>query len=179
MRDPSKGHAALRKGRWSAQDTMYFLTICLRTGQSGLDSKELFESSLTHLKTLEKDKCRAVHGIVHMPDHVHLLVELNTETNLQDLVRLYKGRMTPELRKNELKWENGYFDRRLRPEDSVGSVLRYMLMNPYRKGLITTDSEWPYFHCREEAKSWINIAGEKNLPMPEWIGSAGKKNINA
>ncbi len=169
MRDPSKGHAALRKGRWSAPNTLYFLTICLNTGQSGLDSNGLFEASLTHLKMLEKEKCRAIHGIVHMPDHVHLLVELNTETNLQDLVRLYKGRMTPGLRKNKLNWESGYFDRRLRPEDSVGSVLRYMLMNPFRKGLIIPDNEWPYSYFTEEAKTWISIAGEKKVPMLEWL----------
>lgn len=169
MRDPSKGHAALRKGRWSAHDTMYFLTICLRTGQLGLDSKKLFETSLKILKTLEEDSCKALHGIVHMPDHVHMLVELNTETNLQAIVRLYKGRMTPGLRKCELSWESGYFDRRLRPEDSVGAVLRYMLMNPYRKSLITTDSEWPYSCSTKEAKSWMSIAGEKNVPLPEWL----------
>ena len=169
MRDPSKGHAALRKGRWSAPDTIYFLTICLKTGQSGLDSKSLFDSSLAHLKTLENDKCRAIHGIVHMPDHVHLLVELNTETKLQELVRLYKGRMTPSLRKNQLNWESGYFDRRLRPKDSVGTVLRYMLMNPYRQNLLKPDSEWPYSYSSDEAKSLISIAGEKNIPMPEWL----------
>ena len=104
-----------------------------------------------------------------MPDHVHLLVELNTETSLQGLVRLYKGRMAPELRKNKLNWEDSFFDRRLRPEDSVGSVLRYILMNPYRKGLIIPESEWPYSFFSKEAKTWISIAKEKNVPMPNWL----------
>ena len=87
MRDPSKGHAALRKDRWSAQDTMYFLTCCLRSGQSGLDSKDPFQSSISILKSLESKSLKTVHGIVHMPDHIHILIELNTETKLQDVMR--------------------------------------------------------------------------------------------
>ena len=70
--------------------------------------------------------------------------------------------MSPTLRKHQLNWEDGYFDRRLRPNDSVGSVLRYMLLNPYRKHLQSADREWPFWYCNEEAKPWISIAEEKN-----------------
>ena len=141
MRDPSKGHAALRKGRWSARDTLYFITICLKNGQSGLDSLELFEKTLTVLKTLENDSLKTLHGIVQMPDHIHMLIESNSRSNLPDLVRLYKGRMTPALRNHSLGWQSGYFDRRLRPNDSVGAVLRYMLMNPYRKKILNPNKQ--------------------------------------
>jgi REP element-mobilizing transposase RayT len=169
MRNPSKGHAALRKGRWSAGDTMYFITICLRPEQSGFDRQELFEKSLTTLKTLEGESCKVIHGIVHMPDHIHMLIELNTETSLQELVRLYKGRMTPALRRHGLNWQSGFHDRRIRPDDSVGAVLRYMLMNPYRKGLLDTNDVWQPLYCTKEAETWISIAEEKNVPLPKWI----------
>lgn len=169
MRDPSKGHSALRKGRWSTQDTLYFITICLRSEQAGLDSVELFESSMKILNALECESCKALHGIVHMPNHIHLLVELNNTVSLQELVRLYKGRMTPEMRKHRLNWQNSYHDRRLRPEDSAGAILRYMLMNPYRKGLSCNDEDWPYWHTTNEAKTWMNMANEENLPIPEWL----------
>jgi putative transposase len=169
MRDPSKGHAALRKRRWSARDTMYFLTICLRSGQTGLDTKELFETSLTILRTLEKDSIKTLQCLVHMPDHIHILIESNSDSNLPDIVRLYKGRMTPYMRKSGLNWEAGYFDRRLRAEDSVGAVMRYMLMNPYRKHLINDKCGWPFWYCTKQAETWIGIAEEKNLPEPEWL----------
>ncbi len=107
MRDPLKGHAALRKGRWSAQDTLYFITVCLKPKQVGLDSNELFDTGTKILTALESNSCKAVHALVHMPDHIHLLVELGHETSLQDLVRLYKGRMSPELRKFGLKLAEG------------------------------------------------------------------------
>jgi putative transposase len=169
MRDPSKGLAALRKGRWSTQDTYYFITICLTKGQRGLNSNEVFNSTLHILTSAETGLCKTVHAFVHMPDHIHLLIELNTETSLQDFVRLYKGRMSPTLRSHGLSWQKGYFDRRLRANDSVGSVLRYMLMNPYRKNLLTEKDEWPYWFCTNEAEAWISIAQEKNVPLPEWM----------
>ncbi|MDG2168079.1 MAG: transposase [Opitutales bacterium] len=145
MRDPLKGHAALRVGRWSTTDTFYFITICLKPVQVGLNTDELFDNSVGTLKALEGDSCKAVHGVVHMPDHIHLLIELNTETSLHDFVRLYKSRMTPVLGKTDLRWQKGYHDRRLRSNDSVGSVLRYMLMNPYGKGLLGAIHVWPFW----------------------------------
>ena len=169
MRDPFKGHAALRKGRWSAQDTLYFITICLIPGQTGLDSHGQFESSLKILKALEEDTCNEVHALVHMPNHIHVLIELGNQTQLAEVIRLYKGRMSPRLRTHQLSWQGGYHDRRLRPNDSVGSVLRYMILNPYRKELLEAHEEWPYWYCTEEAKTWISIAEEKNVPLPEWI----------
>jgi putative transposase len=170
MRDPAKGHAALRKGRWSALNSTYFLTICLRKGQSGLDSKELFEASLTILKSLENGICKVIHGIVHMPDHIHLLIQLSAENELSHVVRLHKGRMTPNLRIRGLNWQGGYYDRRIRPQDSIGRVLRYMLLNPYRKNLITALEEWPFCYSTELAKSWISLAMHENIPEPEWLG---------
>ena len=104
-----------------------------------------------------------------MPDPIHILIELNSETKLQDVMRLYKGRMSPTLRKHQLNWEDGYHDRRLRPNDSVGSVLRYMLLNPYRKGLLDANDLWAFWYCSKETEAWISIAQEKNVPLPEWM----------
>jgi hypothetical protein len=44
-----------------------------------------------------------------------------------------------------------------------------MLMNPYRKNLLTEKDEWPYWFCTNEAEAWISIAQEKNVPLPEWM----------
>ena len=167
MRSLSKGHAALRKGRISATGLSYFVTICLLKDQKGLDSTDFFEGSLATLLTIEADGKLELIALVHMPDHLHLLFCLESDHSLSDSIRLYKGKMAPLLRKNGLKWQRGYFDRWLRETDSIGVVLQYMLMNPYRKTLIPKEQRWPYWFCTKEAKKWMSL--DEDVPYPEWL----------
>jgi len=43
-----------------------------------------------------------------MPDHVHLLAVIGQSTNVAGAVRLFKGRLTPVLRKGGLRWQQAY-----------------------------------------------------------------------
>ena len=167
MKNPFKGHAALRKGRISAAGLFYFVTICLVKNGNGLDSTDLFEVSLATLLEKEEDGKIELVAVVHMPDHLHLLFRLESDLSLGDFIRLYKGKMTPLLRRNGLKWQRGYYDRWLREPDPIGVVLRYMLMNPYRKNLLAGNETWPFWFCTKEAKKWMSL--DKDVPYPEWL----------
>jgi|TARA_B110000037_G_C16903874_1_gene417314 putative transposase len=170
MRDPAKGLSSLRKGRRSGCDCVYFLTICLKQGSFDLDTSFALDACLKVLKDPENVGVAETHGFVLMPDHAHLLISLQNGNQLQDMVRVFKGRMSPVLRKLGLGWQRGYYDRLLRESDSVGIVLRYMQMNPYRKSLVKTDEHWPYWFCSEKARVWMDNDLENDVPLPEWLG---------
>jgi len=156
----------LRRGRSSLAGATYFLTICLEKGQRGLDAISIYSESKAALAQLNHEIGLICHGLVH------LLIEMNgIASDLSSLVRLFKGRLSPALRKQRLSWQRGYFDRRLRDFDSKAVVLRYMLMNPYRKGLIEVEEEWPYWSCSDFAMVWLDDEDERNRPVPEWLGT--------
>jgi putative transposase len=150
-------------------DCVYFLTLCLENGQRGLDNPALFDASVKLLQGIEKTASIEMLALVHMPDHLHLLIRLSQESRLPNLVRIFKGRMSPTLRKSNLRWQRSYHDRRLRKSDPIDVVLRYMLMNPYRKGLLDPRKEWPYLICSPKAKHWLDQTEGTNLPLPEWL----------
>ena len=80
-----------------------------------------------------------------MPEHVHILPEGMTETaDLQRFMKMAKQRAARALR-SELGfsevWQEGYHDRVLRNDQQTVDVIRYLLDNPVRAGLV---KQWLY-----------------------------------
>lgn len=104
-----------------------------------------------------------------MPDHVHIVARLGTRNSLGDAVRQLKGPLTPLLRERTIRWQTGgYFDHRLRCDDELAPILRYMLTNPYRKGLVAWDQTWPFWFCATEIWAWFGPTTSGGLPFREW-----------
>jgi putative transposase len=83
-----------------------------------------------------------------MPDHVHLVVEGSHETSdLRRFVKISKQRVSHVL-KTERKicsvWQEGYYERVLRSDEATDVVIRYVLDNPVRAGLVSKAEDYPY-----------------------------------
>ena len=82
-----------------------------------------------------------------MPDHLHLLVEGTADDcNLPAFVNAAKqrsGRAHANIFGTRL-WQDGYYDRVLRPTDDSRAIARYILENPVRAGLVRTPLAYPY-----------------------------------
>jgi putative transposase len=79
-----------------------------------------------------------------MPDHLHLVVNPGCK-GLSHAIRLLKGRLTPWWRENGdglPLWQGGYFDHRLRSDESFTDKCRYVMQNPVRAGLVQIDADW-------------------------------------
>jgi len=169
MKNPAKGQVSLRKGRRSAKGGRYFLTMCLEEGKTGLDTPKVFNASLQLGREIEASAAIQFYAIVIMPDHLHLLIRLLDKTKLEDFAKSFKGRLSPVLRNLGIRWQRGYFGRLIRDQDSVDVVVRYMLMNPYRKGLIDSSDKWPYWYCSDQAKVWMDDLEGIDKPVPKWL----------
>ena len=81
-----------------------------------------------------------------MPDHLHLLVAGRTETsNAQRFVDLAKQLSGYAHRQatGERLWQRSSWDRILRSQDDTATVIRYLLMNPVRAGLVERPLDHP------------------------------------
>ena len=80
-----------------------------------------------------------------MPDHLHLLLEGNENTDLKEFIRVFK-QMTSYHRenKNGVLWQRSYYDRILRRDEDSVAVARYILDNPVRRGLAETATDHRY-----------------------------------
>lgn len=81
-----------------------------------------------------------------MPDHLHAVVTPRDDGNIIDWVRRFKGRVTAKARREGLRtlWQRSFHDHVLRADEAVAGVVRYVLENPVRSGLVEHWQEWPH-----------------------------------
>jgi REP element-mobilizing transposase RayT len=169
MEAPLKGFGALRKGRHSSPGADYFITICLQRPSAALIKGHIAQCCLVELRRLEAEQVLRLRCAVFMPDHLHLLATLGQTANLSAVVRLFKGRLTPLLRKHGAAWQQSFYDHCLNPEEDRLPVFLYIFLNPYRSELIPPDRKWPGYYCAEDDWLWFGPLTKESCPEPAWL----------
>ncbi len=100
---------------------------------------------------LQSDQCwpsAEVYGWVLMPDHWHGLIHIEGQESLGTVVQRAKSLMTKSIRSQgtapERIWQKGFHDHALRRDEAVSDVLRYLLANPVRAGLVEHWHQGPH-----------------------------------
>jgi REP element-mobilizing transposase RayT len=99
-----------------------------------------------------------------MPDHLHALVKgQDAAADLRQFIKLWKQSAGFEWKKRTgvPLWQEGYFDRVLRPEEGDLFVIGYIAMNPVDAGLALTPFEYPLFGYSHYMRQDIEIAIEE------------------
>jgi putative transposase len=102
-----------------------------------------------------------LHGVVVMPDHVHLvLTPLYDESAFFSVAEIMQGiksasahRINRLLNRSGQVWQRESFDRVLRREESIHAKVEYMVQNPVRAGLVNTAREYQWLWIADLAKS--------------------------
>ena len=82
-----------------------------------------------------------------MPDHLHALLEgLSDRADTARCLAMFRQRSGYQYRQRTSRrlWQEGYFDRLLRCDDSVRAVVSYIVGNPVRAGLCEGAADYPY-----------------------------------
>ena len=83
-----------------------------------------------------------------MPDQVHLAVEgRSPESDLRRFVKVAKQRVAYIARTEfhiACVWQDGYYERVLRTYESMDTLIRYILDNPVRAGLVQRAEDFPH-----------------------------------
>jgi hypothetical protein len=175
MRDPTKGHAALRRGRVSIPHAEYFLTVCTDEKHPGLASPAAATAILAELRALDADQTWQLRSAVVMPDHIHALIILGERLTLGQSVGRLKSKTKSSLRAvaahsaTSLAWERDFYDHHVRPDEDRLAIFHYIFLNPHRAGLSATGDRWPWYFCREADWSWFKGELNTERPYPEWL----------
>ena len=97
-----------------------------------------------------------------MPDHVHILVAgQSPNADVRRLVSTAKQRAAFHAanRFGVAVWQAGFFDRTLRAEETLADVVRYIVNNPVRAGLVPSPREYRFWgsgvYTREEILEFV------------------------
>ena len=76
-----------------------------------------------------------------MPDHLHALLSFPADENMEKVVRDWKRYVAKQ---TGVVWQAGFFDHRLRNNESYEEKAHNIRQNPVRAGLVAVAQEWPY-----------------------------------
>jgi putative transposase len=141
----------------------YFLTLCtFERNPYFIDAKNV-AIAYEQILRAAGDQHFALVAYCFMPDHLHLLIEGTREdAYMKEFVaraKQFSGFYFKKQTKNRL-WQRYGFEHVLRDDEDAPSVVRYLLENPVRAGLVTTPTEYPFWgssvHSRRELLEYLS-----------------------
>ncbi len=128
-----------------AQGTFF---ISSRTQTPVFQTERGAELFLDVLQSYRRQHKFMLHAFVVMPDHFHIILTPPEGVTLERCVQYVKGgfsfRAKRELGIQRGLWQPKYHDRRIRDQEECAVLLRYLEVNPVKRGLTKTSSGFPF-----------------------------------
>jgi putative transposase len=125
----------------------YFLTFCTNSRHRHFVVREHVDLVLEQILRSARDTGFAIVAYCFMPDHVHLVVEAESEaSDCRQFIKRAKQFAGYHFKQNfgNSLWQRYGFERVLRNDESMLSVARYTLENPVRAGLVTRVEDYAF-----------------------------------
>jgi REP element-mobilizing transposase RayT len=144
-------YSELLRGRASLSGQIYLVTT-VTSGRARLFTNlYLGRIVVRELHAPAMTACARTLAYVVMPDHLHWLLQLQSGSNLSEVVWALKGRSSFAInRAREVRgcvWQQQFHDRALRSDEHLGAVARYVVCNPVRAGLVRRVHDYSLWDC--------------------------------
>ena len=138
---------------WVDPDTVFHIRIrCAADNTVLITSPKLAERILESVRFYQARRVWHPAVSLLMPDHLHALLAFSREKIMSRVISSWKHYHTA---KNGIRWQDGYFDHRLRNEEQFELKYRYILNNPVAKGLCVKAEDWSWWIgcCMRDGKT--------------------------
>ncbi|ACB77870.1 REP-associated tyrosine transposase [Opitutus terrae] len=127
---------------WIKSGEIFFITLCCAERKTNsLAHFAAFSVIVAALEHYIRTNKLWAHLLLAMPDHLHALAAFPIDQRMDKVVRDWK-RYTAK--RAGILWQDGFFDHRLRSEESFELKVDYIRRNPVRAGLAASPQDWPY-----------------------------------
>ncbi|MGI9204294.1 MAG: REP-associated tyrosine transposase [Woeseiaceae bacterium] len=139
----------LRRHRNSAAGYIYLVTFCCRFRTPLFLEIKLGRVVSDEIVLSDTERHTSTYAFVVMPDHVHWLFQLQSQSSLPAAVRSVKGRSALRINRSRKStgslWQPGYHERALRSDESLLDAGHYVIANPVRAGLVARIEDYPLY----------------------------------
>jgi putative transposase len=125
----------------------YFLTFCTNDRRPHFANRERVVLVLEQITRAASQEQFALLAYCFMPDHVHLLAEASSElSDCRMFIKLAKQYSAFHFARafGERLWQRYGYERVLRNDEGTMAVVRYILENPLRAGLVARAEDYPF-----------------------------------
>jgi REP element-mobilizing transposase RayT len=126
----------------------FFITInCKKRGLNHLAKATIWSGLLEAIQHREEQNILRCPVLVIMPDHLHAIMRFEGSARMPLAIRGLKRWLATNC---QIEWQKGFFDHRLRSQESAAEKREYILQNPVRASLVKNSQDWPYL--RDEVR---------------------------
>jgi putative transposase len=129
----------------------FFATTKTSMGQRILQSERNANLLIDVLRTHVGAGHFILHDFVIMPDHVHLLLTVETGMSVEKAMQLIKGgfsfRLGKEFGFKGEVWQKGFSEVRVKDERSLAQHKAYIAANPVTAGFANAAGEYPFCYA--------------------------------
>ncbi len=169
---PPRGYESLRRYRVTIPGASYFFTLCTHDRVAGLNRNTPAAAIRAELTALERDATFVVQAAVIMPDHLHLLGIVTDQLTVGQIVGRLKAKTRTALATADLCWQGNFYEHRLRPDEPLEDVVRYLFLNPHRARLLSPTEICPWFWLGPTEAAWFRPTLDDDRPFPAWLAQA-------
>jgi len=151
--------------RFQKAEALHFITFSCFHRLPFLEStepKETFEAVLEQTRARHQAR---VYAYVLMPEHIHLLMNEPPLILVAQFLKALKQITSRGLRGNRRQfWQDRYFDSNIYGEKARSEVIRYILRNPVKRGLVESPElyRWSSFnHYATGIRGIVEIESER------------------
>ena len=127
---------------WVSSGKTFFITICCtQRHQNQLACPTAFAVMTAALEHYVDSHRLWADLFLVMPDHPHALPSFPPDEQMEKVIRDWKRFVAKQ---TGIVWQAGFFDHRLRSDESYEEKAHYIRMNPVRAGLAAEPQDWPY-----------------------------------
>lgn len=138
----------LRKGRVSEPGRAYSITKCTNNGVNIVIDPVIPELIINCFFWMAKQKRFNLGAFIVMPDHYHLIIQIDEEADLSEIMKTIGSFTSREINRITGKkgqvWQKGYYDRAILRSEDIQTIIEYIHYNPVRKGLVNEAESWIY-----------------------------------
>jgi REP element-mobilizing transposase RayT len=142
-----------------------FFTLCTFDRHRCFEDTDVVAFVREQLLTVVARREVEVIAYCFMPDHLHALATGRTESaDVKKAIDVFRRQSAYHYKRRWCRrlWQDGYFDRVLRSEESTPSVVRYIVANPVREGLVREPGDYAFLgssdHSLEELLVFIEAS---------------------
>ena len=158
------GHPARLSSAQYREQLPIFLTACTYQRRRYFADSAIVSLVRSHFLQTAAAHDFAVLIYVFMPDHMHALVDgVSPAADFRRFVVLAKQHAAfhfTHARRMPL-WQPSFFDRTLREHESPRELIRYILMNPVRHGLVSSPADYEFWgssvYTRTELLEYVQM----------------------
>ena len=127
---------------WVKAGAVFFITINAATrGGSPLLAGPTPKGLIASVRYIHESGDWFARLFLVMPDHVHGLISFPADQALAQRIAAWKGSTAKML---GVKWQQRFFEHRLRNDESLDEKAHYIKTNPVRAGLVAHAEAWPH-----------------------------------